>query len=56
MIRYIFIFMFLIAFTVASCNSAKEKNAREDSLAASAAADSMLNEALKADSLNKDSL
>ena len=37
-----------------ACSSNKVNNARQDSIAADAAADSMLNEALKADSLKAD--
>jgi len=40
------------ALTVTACNTNKKTNATEDSLAAAAAADSMLKEALKADSLS----
>jgi len=38
--------------TFAACSTDKKSNAKEDSLAAAAAADSMLNDALKADSLS----
>jgi hypothetical protein len=42
----------LATLTIASCNTDKKTNAKEDSLAAAAAADSMLNDALRADSLS----
>jgi len=42
----------IAALTMTACNTDKKTNAKEDSLAAAAAADSMLNEALKADSLS----
>ena len=42
----------LATVAMASCNTDKKTNAKEDSLAAAAAADSMLNEALQADSLS----
>jgi predicted component of type VI protein secretion system len=47
--------LFFTAVTVTACNSEKKIDAKEDSIEAAAAADSMLNEALKADSLNSDS-
>ena len=50
--------LFFAAVSVAACNTEKKSDAKEDSIAAQAAADSMLNEALKTDSLssNTDSL
>lgn len=52
---YIILFC-LTGITLLSCNAEKKTNAKQDSLAAAAAADSMLNEALKADSVKADSL
>lgn len=44
-----------IGLSLSSCSANKSNKAKQDSLAAAAAADSMLNEALKADSLKADS-
>ncbi len=54
--KYYLLLFSLAGFAFTSCNADKKTNARQDSLAAAAAADSMLNEALKADSLEADSL
>ena len=44
--------LFIAGLIVTACNTDQKSNAKEDSLAAAAAADSMLNEALKADSMS----
>jgi hypothetical protein len=54
--KHYFLLFCLAGFTLASCNAEKKTNAKQDSLAAAAAADSMLNEALKTDSLKADTL
>jgi hypothetical protein len=51
---YIFLLFCLIGFSLSACSTNKSNKAKEDSLAAAAAADSMLKEALKADSLKAD--
>ena len=52
---YIFLLFCLIGSSLSACSANKSNKAKQDSLAAAAAADSMLNEALKADSLKADS-
>lgn len=51
--RYLILVCF-IGLSLAACNSNKADTTREDSLSADAAADSMLNEALKTDSAASD--
>ncbi|NEU10165.1 hypothetical protein GZH53_17720 [Flavihumibacter sp. R14] len=48
------IMMFFAVIAITACNTEKKSDAKEDSIAAQAAADSMLNEALKTDSLHSD--
>ena len=54
--KHYFLLFCLAGLTLASCNAEKKTDAKQDSLAAAAAADSMLNDALKTDSLETDSL
>ena len=54
--KHYFLLFCLAGLTLASCNTEKKTDAKQDSLAAAAAADSMLNDALKTDSLKVDSL
>jgi len=51
---YIFLLFCFVGLSLSACSSNKDNKAQQDSLAAAAAADSMLNEALKADSLKAD--
>ena len=52
--QYIFILLISLGSTLTACTANKVNKAKQDSIAADAAADSMLNEALKADSLKAD--
>jgi hypothetical protein len=52
-------YLVIIAFAslmISACGTEKRSNAKQDSLEAAAAADSMLKEALKADTLQADSI
>ncbi|HUH32529.1 MAG TPA: hypothetical protein VLZ28_01170 [Daejeonella sp.] len=51
---YAILLFCFIGLSLSSCSTNKTNKAKQDSLAAAAAADSMLNEALKADSLKAD--
>jgi hypothetical protein len=53
--NYILIFLAFGALTISACGTEKSSNAKQDSLEADAAADSMLKEALKTDSVKADS-
>ena len=53
--NYILLFMAFGVLTISACGTEKSSNAKQDSLEANAAADSMLREALKADSAKADS-
>ena len=52
--RNIVLLFCFIGLSLSACSTNKSNKAQEDSLAAAAAADSMLKEALKADSLEAD--
>lgn len=51
---YIFLLFCFVGISLSGCSTNKTNKAKKDSLAAAAAADSMLREALKADSVKAD--